>query len=86
MTGEPPITTVTGGSHGMTVVYDHALTLADDYDSAQRGAQPPRAPGEARDGRDALCGSSAHFPPRSSSEIFVKTPCGPKISLPRCSG
>ena len=34
MTGEPPITDVTGGSHGMTVAYDHALALAGDYDSA----------------------------------------------------
>ncbi len=34
MTGEPPITDVTGGSHGMTVAYDHALALAGDYDAA----------------------------------------------------
>ena len=34
MTGEPPITGVTGGSHGMAVAYDHALALAGDYDSA----------------------------------------------------
>jgi hypothetical protein len=34
VTGEPPITGVTGGSHGMTVAYDHALALAGDYDSA----------------------------------------------------
>ncbi len=34
MTGEPPIITVTGGSHGMTVAYDHALDLADAYDGA----------------------------------------------------
>ena len=34
MTGEPPITDVTGGSHGLTVAYDHALALAGDYDAA----------------------------------------------------
>ena len=34
MTGEPPITEVSGGSHGMTVACDHALALAGDYDGA----------------------------------------------------
>jgi len=35
MTGTPPpITEVSGGSHGMAVAYDHALALADDYDGA----------------------------------------------------
>src|SRR5262245_29234932 len=34
MTGTPPITDVTGGSHGLTVGYAHALALADDYDDA----------------------------------------------------
>ena len=35
--GDPPsrsITEVTGGSHGMTVAYEHALALAGDYDDA----------------------------------------------------
>jgi hypothetical protein len=36
VTGTPPITDVTGGSHGMAVAYDHALALAGDYDSAGR--------------------------------------------------
>jgi hypothetical protein len=30
----PPITDVTGGSHGQVVAYEHALALADDYDVA----------------------------------------------------
>ena len=30
----PPVLDVTGGSHGLTVAYDHALGLADDYDGA----------------------------------------------------
>jgi len=35
MTGEPPpITQVVGGSHGMTVSYEHALALAADYAAA----------------------------------------------------
>jgi hypothetical protein len=34
MSDPPPILDVTGGSHGLTVAYDHALGLADAYDSA----------------------------------------------------
>lgn len=30
----PPITNVTGGSHGMAVTYEHATALADEYDKA----------------------------------------------------
>jgi hypothetical protein len=30
----PPITDVTGGSHGQVVAYEHALALADDYEVA----------------------------------------------------
>ncbi len=34
MTPDPVVTGVTGGSHGMTVACEHALTLASDYDEA----------------------------------------------------
>jgi hypothetical protein len=34
MSEPPPLLDVTGGSHGLTVAYDHALGLADDYDDA----------------------------------------------------
>ncbi len=34
MSDRPPITDVTGGSHGQVVAYEHALALADDYEVA----------------------------------------------------